>query len=115
MSSRFLTLGIGEQATLSGAPLLNSRPLITQRLRLFCPGGYTFGARYEVGFPGPRAGILAGQRTNGKRELTETSTGIEVGQAMPAFELPDEEGRPFNLLEQLREGPVVLVFYRGDW
>lgn len=47
--------------------------------------------------------------------MTETSTGIEVGQAIPAFELPDEEGRPFNLLEQLREGPVVLVFYRGDW
>ena len=47
--------------------------------------------------------------------MTETSTRIEVGQAMPAFELPDEEGRPFNLLEQLREGPVVLVFYRGDW
>ena len=47
--------------------------------------------------------------------MTETSTGIEVGQAMPTFELPDEEGRPFNLLEQLYEEPLVLVFYRGDW
>ncbi len=47
--------------------------------------------------------------------MTETSTGIEVGQKMPAFELPDEDGQPFNLLEQLQEGPVVLVFYRGDW
>lgn len=46
--------------------------------------------------------------------MTETSTRIEVGQKIPAFELPDEEGRPFNLLERLREGPVVLVFYRGD-
>ena len=47
--------------------------------------------------------------------MTETSTGIVVGQAMPAFELPDEERQPFNLLERLGEGPVVLVFYRGDW
>ena len=40
---------------------------------------------------------------------------MSVGQEMPVFELPDEEGRPFNLLEQLGEGPLVLVFYRGDW
>jgi peroxiredoxin len=34
---------------------------------------------------------------------------------MPNFELPDEEGQPFNLSEWLEEGPLVLVFYRGDW
>jgi peroxiredoxin len=59
---------------------------------------------------------LTGQRTSENEEnVTETSTGIEVRQAMPAFELPDEEGRPFKLLEQLHEEPVILVFYRGDW
>jgi peroxiredoxin len=47
--------------------------------------------------------------------LTETSTGIEVGQEMPAFELPDKKGHPFNLLVQIEEGPMVLIFYRGDW
>jgi len=47
--------------------------------------------------------------------MTETSTGIEVGQRMPIFELPNHKGHPFNLAEQLREGPIVLVFYRGDW
>ena len=47
--------------------------------------------------------------------VTETSTGIEVGQKMPAFELPDQEGQLFNLTEQLGEGPLVLIFYRGDW
>jgi peroxiredoxin len=47
--------------------------------------------------------------------VTETSTGIEVGREIPNFELPDQEGRPFNLAEQLRDGPIVLVFYRGDW
>ena len=47
--------------------------------------------------------------------MTGTSTGIRVGQEIPAFELPDQGGQPFNLAEQLREGPLVLVFYRGDW
>jgi peroxiredoxin len=47
--------------------------------------------------------------------MTETNTGLHEGQQMPAFELPDVEGSPFNLLERLEEGPLVLVFYRGDW
>jgi len=31
------------------------------------------------------------------------------------FELPDHHGRPWHLGEKLAEGPVLLVFYRGDW
>ena len=47
--------------------------------------------------------------------MTETSTGIEVGLDMPVFEMPDEKGQPFNLADKLEEGPIVLIFYRGDW
>jgi peroxiredoxin len=47
--------------------------------------------------------------------MTETNAGLHEGQQIPNFELPDEEGAPFILLEQLKEGPLVLVFYRGDW
>lgn len=31
------------------------------------------------------------------------------------FELPDHQGRAWRLSESLRDGPTVLVFYRGDW
>lgn len=31
------------------------------------------------------------------------------------FELPDQTGRLWTLGERLTEGPVLLVFYRGDW
>lgn len=31
------------------------------------------------------------------------------------FELPDQEGRAWRLDEHLKSGPLVLVFYRGDW
>jgi peroxiredoxin len=31
------------------------------------------------------------------------------------FELPDQEGRPWRLSGALAKGPVLLVFFRGDW
>ncbi|MDP9380068.1 MAG: redoxin domain-containing protein [Chloroflexota bacterium] len=40
---------------------------------------------------------------------------LTVGQEVQAFELPDEQGSPWVLDQHLAEGPVVLVFYRGDW
>lgn len=38
-----------------------------------------------------------------------------IGQKAPDFELPDQEGIPWNLSGQLITGPVVLIFYRGNW
>jgi peroxiredoxin len=31
------------------------------------------------------------------------------------FELPDQDGRPWRLATHLAQGPLLLVFYRGDW
>jgi peroxiredoxin len=31
------------------------------------------------------------------------------------FQLPDHQGRPWHLSEEVRRGPVLVVFYRGDW
>jgi AhpC/TSA family len=31
------------------------------------------------------------------------------------FELPDHDGKPWRLADELKRGPVLLVFYRGDW
>lgn len=36
-------------------------------------------------------------------------------ESVPFFELPDEQGAAFNLADALSEGPVVALFYRGDW
>lgn len=33
----------------------------------------------------------------------------------PDFTLPDEHGRPIRLRDLLGEGPILLLFYRGDW
>lgn len=36
-------------------------------------------------------------------------------QPAPDFTLPDEEGRPVRLADLLDRGPILLLFYRGDW
>jgi len=36
-----------------------------------------------------------------------------LGEPVPRFTLPDENGRSVTL--PARTGPTVLVFYRGDW
>ena len=40
---------------------------------------------------------------------------IGLGDQAPDFTLPDQQGRPVALSELLREGPVVVTFYRGGW
>lgn len=39
---------------------------------------------------------------------------VAVGDRAPAFELPDQDGRPFRLADALGHGPVVVFFYPKD-
>ncbi len=41
--------------------------------------------------------------------------GLKVGATAPDFKLPDGEGKKRSLSTLLKSGPVVLVFYRGEW
>ena len=41
--------------------------------------------------------------------------GLAAGQKAPAFILQDAVGKKVNLYEELKQGPVILVFYRGAW
>ena len=41
--------------------------------------------------------------------------GIKPGEQAPDFTLSNAYGKPVRLADRLREGPVVLVFYRGAW
>lgn len=43
------------------------------------------------------------------------ATAPKVGEPMPAFLLPDEQGRLVRLEDLLDEGPVALAFNRGHW
>jgi peroxiredoxin len=46
---------------------------------------------------------------------TAGSTAPKVGEPMPEFLLPDEQGRLVRLGDLLSEGPVAVAFHRGHW
>jgi peroxiredoxin len=48
-------------------------------------------------------------------ECDAGATAPKVGEPMPAFLLPDEDGRLIGLKDFLSEGPVALAFNRGHW
>ena len=41
--------------------------------------------------------------------------GIQVGEQAPDFSLINAQGKHVTLYDELKKGPVVLVFYRGAW
>ena len=52
------------------------------------------------------------------RELEESdicSVSLQVGREAPNFTLPDSNGMPVTLADHLKDGPAVIVFYRGSW
>ena len=40
---------------------------------------------------------------------------LKVGDAAPAFGLPDAEGRIVESTALLARGPLIATFYRGRW
>ena len=40
---------------------------------------------------------------------------MKVGQKAPKFSLPDQLGATVTLSDVLKQGPAVVVFYRGEW
>jgi peroxiredoxin len=40
---------------------------------------------------------------------------LDVGQKVAYFEPPNQPDYPWSLSGQLELGPVMLIFYRGDW
>ncbi|WP_051718889.1 peroxiredoxin-like family protein [Hymenobacter sp. IS2118] len=44
-----------------------------------------------------------------------TAAPLAVGTVAPAFKGKDATGKPIELKQLLKKGPVVLYFYRGQW
>jgi peroxiredoxin len=41
--------------------------------------------------------------------------GLQVNDKAPEFSAKDQHGKKVSLSEELKKGPVVVVFYRGQW
>ncbi|MGA3354415.1 MAG: redoxin domain-containing protein, partial [Acidimicrobiales bacterium] len=48
-------------------------------------------------------------------ESSGVAPGLAIGDHAPNFTLPDALGQPVTLADLLAQGPVVVVFYRGEW
>ncbi|WP_417446860.1 peroxiredoxin-like family protein [Kangiella sp.] len=42
-------------------------------------------------------------------------TPLLIGQQVPDIHLWDTEGKPFRLLDKVKQQPTILLFYRGGW
>jgi peroxiredoxin len=52
----------------------------------------------------------------GRLEKAQAGGGApQVGEAMPPFTMPDQDGRLVSLESILANGPAVLAFHRGHW
>ncbi|OQW69834.1 MAG: alkyl hydroperoxide reductase [Proteobacteria bacterium ST_bin12] len=40
---------------------------------------------------------------------------LKIGDSIPAFELPDASGKLIKSADLLKQGPILLTFYRGEW
>ncbi len=47
-------------------------------------------------------------------ELTRTP-GLGVGDSMPSFQLPDQDGHLVDSADLLARGPLVISLFRGHW
>lgn len=48
-------------------------------------------------------------------EASDEGKGLKKGAKAPNFTLPDASGKSVELYDYLKQGPVILTFYRGNW
>lgn len=53
--------------------------------------------------------------TSAQAQNLEEPKGLKIGDQAPLISLKNSLGTAVNLQEALKEGPLVLVFYRGQW
>jgi peroxiredoxin len=63
---------------------------------------------------GDKFGLITGDIERVRNEGT-IEDALKVGQSVPDFTLPDAFGAQTSIRTLLATGPVVIMFYRGEW
>jgi peroxiredoxin len=63
---------------------------------------------------GDKFGLITGDIERIRKEGT-IKDALKVGQSIPDFTLPDAFGAQISIKTLLAKGPVVIMFYRGEW
>jgi len=59
--------------------------------------------------------VELGQKEQEVAKLNKDERGIQVGDEAPKFNIEGKSGNKYSLEEYLSNGPLVIVFYRGEW
>lgn len=73
-----------------------------------------FKAEFLQKFPAEKAAIMA----RADDELAASNivkSALKTGDKAPLFTLPDATGTPVALAQLLKQGPTIVMFYRGGW
>lgn len=58
---------------------------------------------------------MANAQTKSTIRPVEEAKGLPVGSTVTNFEAKDAFGKKYVLYEELKKGPVVIIFIRGNW
>ena len=73
-----------------------------------------FKAQFLAKFPAEKAAIMARADAELATKQIEQSA-LKVGDKAPSFTLPDATGKSVSLADTLKNGPTIVIFYRGGW
>ncbi|MBS7531314.1 AhpC/TSA family protein [Hazenella sp. IB182353] len=63
----------------------------------------------------PKEVLEVMQRATHELADSDMGKGLKVGDSAPDFKLKNAVGKEVSLSDKLKNGSVVLVFYRGEW
>jgi hypothetical protein len=63
----------------------------------------------------PQALEIMHRATRDLADVLARDPGLAVGDAAPAFQLPDQDGNGVDSADLLAKGPLVVTLFRGHW
>ncbi|NJN21141.1 MAG: AhpC/TSA family protein [Leptolyngbya sp. RL_3_1] len=73
-----------------------------------------FKAQFRQNVPADTQSIMA-QAGEAIAALGLEAQSLQLGDTLPAITLPNATGEAISLDDRLRQGPLVIAFYRGGW
>lgn len=59
--------------------------------------------------------LLAFSQSMAQTKAENETRGLAIGAEAPQIQLVNQDSLPFNSAEALKTGPLLVVFYRGQW
>lgn len=59
--------------------------------------------------------FMIGELVSQTEKSADDAHGISIGESAPMFTAIDADSNQFSLKDELKNGPVVIIFYRGFW